>query len=240
MKDITRYTYLNLETRPDRRLLAQCTAWRDRIPTKLVHFWTGEWFETLDEIGKRAVEQHGFENFKPCIGNDQPASETIVGQVYNILCYLTDRIKRKDTLEVFLHDDTYFDGRGQAHDHLNDLCRTVRQHNELNIVLLDPFFGLKNTPNHLKDIPIFRPNGLDIGDLVYEGNKSECDFAMILSAKGAEYLRSMMLNHSPWYCVEKLLRLGEWNLPGIFTTTSNHVKRYPVRFTGSGGSPASL
>ena len=99
MKDITRYTYLNLETRADRRLLAQCSAWRDRIPTKLVHFWTGEWLETLDALGRHAVEEHGFENFKPCIGNDRPAG--VVVQVYNILCYLTDRIKRKDTLEVF-------------------------------------------------------------------------------------------------------------------------------------------
>ena len=42
MTEITRYTYLNLDNRPDRRLLAACTAWRDGIPRELVHFWTDD------------------------------------------------------------------------------------------------------------------------------------------------------------------------------------------------------
>ena len=32
MKNITCYTYLNLDTRPDHRLLAEGPAWRDGIP----------------------------------------------------------------------------------------------------------------------------------------------------------------------------------------------------------------
>ena len=57
MKAITRYTYLNLDTRPDRRLLAECTASRDGIPRELVHFWTGDdSFQTFDEIARQAVE----------------------------------------------------------------------------------------------------------------------------------------------------------------------------------------
>ena len=52
MLEINRYTFLNLDTRPDRRLLAECTAWRDGIPDEMVHFWTGEsWFKTWDNIG---------------------------------------------------------------------------------------------------------------------------------------------------------------------------------------------
>ena len=38
VKDITRYTYLNLRTRSDRKLLATCTAFRNGIPEDLIHF----------------------------------------------------------------------------------------------------------------------------------------------------------------------------------------------------------
>ena len=238
MKDITRYTYLNLETRPDRRLLAECTAHRDGIPRDLVHFWTGEaYFQTWDEIGRHAVKEHGFESFKQCIGNDKSIINTAIRHMYNNLRYLTDRMERKDTLEVFLHDDVCL---RQAYTSLNALCRTLQQHGELNILLLDPFYLPKTIPEHFKERSFFRPNGVDIGDLVYEGIRSACDFAMVFSAKGAEYLRDIILNSPPWRTIETIWSLKDWDLPGTFTTVSPYVSRYPTSLVGSDGFPSEL
>ena len=231
MKEITRYTYLNLETRPDRRLLARASAHRDGIPRELVHFWTGEaYFQTLDEIARHAVEEHGFKNFKMYIGNDKSIIDTPVGQVYNVLRYLTDRMERQDTLEVFLHDDAYF---RQAYTSLNDLCRTLQQHGELNILLLDPFYFWKPIPEHFKERSFFKPDGLDIGDSVYKGIRSSCDFAMVFSAKGAEYLRDIISDNPPWRTIEMLWSLKDWDLSGTFTTVSAYVSRYPGFIVGN-------
>ena len=235
MKEITRYTYLNLETRPDRRLLAECTARRDGIPDDLVHFWTGKWFETWDEIGRHAVEQHGFENFKQCIGQDKPIIGTPVGQMYNILSYLTDRVTRKDTLEVFLHDDIYFITPlvGKSHSYLNNLCRTLQQHSEINMLLLDPSYLGPVRSKHFKDPPIFRERDLFIGGSVYEGIKGGCDLGIAFSTKGAEYLRKMLLDHPPWRNIEALLNMGDWDLSGIFTTVYPLIKSYIHFIVGS-------
>ena len=100
MPEITRYTYLNLETRPDRKLLAQCTASRDGIPDELVHFWTGKDFETFDDLARDAMD-NGVDYFKGFIGNKDKCVNTSLGQTYNCLLYFMDRVKRKDTLEVF-------------------------------------------------------------------------------------------------------------------------------------------
>lgn len=236
MKEITRYTYLNLETRPDRRLLAECTAWRDHIPGEFVHFWTGEGaFQTWDEIGRHAVEEHGFENFKPCIGQDKPIVGTVIGQMYNVALYLKDRVTREGTLEVFLHDDACFATPlvGQAHDHLNGLCRVLQQDGELNMLLLNPSYFGSVMLKHFKDPPIFRPNGVYIGDSVYEGIRGGCDFAMVLSTKGAEYLLNLVLKHPPWRAVKVLLNIENWDLPGIFTTVFPYVERYSNLIVGT-------
>ena len=230
MKDITRYTYLNLENRPDRRLLAQCTAWRDGIPTKLVHFWTGEWFETLDEIGKCAVEEHGFENFKVCIGNDRPASETIVGQVYNILCYLKDRITRKDTLEVYLHDDVYF--IDDFHSKLNHLCHKIEKHRKINMILLNPFYRFSSGIAE-RERPIFNPDGnqTNDNDFVYEGRRGLCDFALVLSTEAAKHLYDLVYNNLR--TIERALGVDmNWDMDGIFTTIRPYAKRYPDKLVG--------
>ena len=230
MKEITRYTYLNLETRPDRRLLSEGTAFRDGIPDDLVHFWTGDdSFQTLDEIARHAVEQHGFENFKSCIGRDEGILKNFA-HTYNILRYLTDRVTREGTLEVFLHDDTYFAEMpmGKAHSHLNNLCRKLQRHGELNMLLLDPFYIIRRASKDFKEAPVFRYSDQSIGGLFYEGISSTCDFAIVFSTKGAEYLRNMMLNHHPAAYIEILLHIGDWDdLPGIFTTVSRYVRRYP-------------
>lgn len=237
MKEITRYTYLNLNNRPDRKLLAESTAWRDGIPSELVHFWTGESsFQTFDEIGRHALEQHGFENFEPCIGQpDKPIVDTVVGQMYNIMRYLTDRVKREDTLEVFLHDDTCFATAlvGQAHAHLNGLCRTLQRHGELNMMLLNPFYLGPVMRDHFKESSVFRPRDFYIGGTVYKGIKGGCDFAIVFSTKGAEYLRQMMSKHPPWRAVETLLHIEDWDLPGIFTTVFPCVKRYSNLIAGT-------
>ena len=235
MKDITRYTYLNLETRPDRRLLAECTARRDGIPDDLVHFWTGKWFETWDEIGRYAVEEHGFKNFKPCIGQDKPIAGTSIGHMYNLVSHLIDRVTRPDTLELYLHDDVCFEPAliGRGHAYLNSLCRTLQQYGELNMLLLNPFYLGPVMATHFKDPPIFRPNGVYIGDSVYEGIRGGCDFAMVFSTKGAEYLRDIMLNNPPWRPIEVFLNKEKWDLPGIFTTVFPYVRRYANHIVGS-------
>ena len=230
MKDITRYTYLNLETRPDRRLLAEGTAWRDGIPDELVHFWTGnDSFQTLDEIARHAVEEYGFENFKSCIGQDAPFLKGFA-HTYNILRYLTDRVTREGTLEVFLHDDTYFAEMpmGKAHSYLNGLCKKLQRHSEFNMLLLDPFYIIARASKDFKETPVFRYSDPSIGGLFYEGIRSTCDFAIVLSTKGAEYLRNMMLNCSQPVYIEILLQIGDWDgLPGTFTSVSRYVRRYP-------------
>lgn len=235
MKEITRYTYLNLEIRPDRRFLATCNAVRDGIPDHLVDFWTGKWFETWDEIGRYAVEKHGFENFKRCIGQDRPIAGTPIGHMYNLTCYLTDRMTREGTLEVHLHDDTYFMTPlvGKAHAYLNDFCRSLQQHTEINMLLLDPFYLGPARATHVKDPPFFRPKDLFIGGSVYEGIKGACDFAVIFSAKGAEYLRDMLLNHPPWHNFELLLGIENWDLPGLYTAAFPLVKRFSQYVVGS-------
>ena len=70
MKKLSRYTILNLESRPERRLLAYGNAIRDGVPKKRIHFWTGFDFETLDELGRHAVE-NGFQRFKSLIGRNE-------------------------------------------------------------------------------------------------------------------------------------------------------------------------
>ena len=237
MKDITRYTYLNLETRPDRRLLATCTAFRDGIPEDLIHFWQGDAsFETWDEIGRHAVEEHGFENFEPCIGQQKPLLGTVIGQMFNIACYLTDRVKRKDTLEVFLHDDTYFANSliTQAHARLNYLCWMLQKHKVLNMLLLNPEYPgpVMNIFNRTEPEP-FREQDIYLGDCVLDGIKGACDFGIVFSTKGAEMLLEQMLKTPPWRGVEVILSDKNWCPDGIFTTAFPFVKRYPLRLVKS-------
>lgn len=243
MKEITRYTYLNLETRPDRKLLAECTAWRDGIPKDLVNFWKADdSFQTFDEIARHAVARHGFKNFKPFIGQNDPVVKGF-NMCYNILCYLTDRVTREDTLEIFLHDDTYFAEMptGKAHSFLNSLCKKLQQHGEFNMLLLNPFSIIARASKDFKEAPIFRYSDPSIGGLFYEGIRSTSDFAIVLSTKGAEYLRNMILNHHPAAYIEVLLHIGDWDdLSGVFTTVLPYVRRYPNEFVLSNANWQSI
>ena len=228
MKHVTRYTYLNLRTRPDRRLLAAATAARDGIPKQIVDFWDAGWFETLDELGHHAVE-NGFDHFKGCIGQNKPIANTAIGQNYNIMRYLTDRVER-DTLEVFLHDDVYFShllGNG-AHQRLTSVCEYIQRFSELNILLLDP------TSCHLTQLgtrpepEIFKDN---YG--ILKGIKGSCDFARVYSQKGAQLMLDRMLSMPYWRGTEVLFTYDGWTPPGVFTTIFPFAHRYPNSIVGS-------
>lgn len=222
MKKITRYTFLNLETRPERKLLARCTAERDRIPEELVHFWTGKHFETLDELAKSAIED-GFDNFRCLLHNKNLVVGSIVGQNYNVMRYLKDRITRPDTLEVLLHDDVYFTHPFcmNVHKRLNDYCRTIQIFDrELNIFLLDPTYVFSH------DIDRPEPPLLKKHHLILDGIYGSCDYARVYSTKGAQLLLDKMLNDdNPFNPIENYFIQG-WDPPGVFTTTISLVKRY--------------
>lgn len=240
-KQITRYTYLNLDNRPDRRLLARATAYRDGIPNELVHFWTGESkFETWDEIGRHAVEKHGLMNFERLIGEtEKTLEESWIGQIYNASLYLKDRITRPDTLEVFLHDDTCAVNSliGQLHDHIRYLCGRAQYapkpgYGTLNMMLLNPHYYGPVVSQHYNEPPILY-DGHPFDGVLYEGIKGSCDFAIILSAEGAQYLLDLILDNAPWQPIEVRLAHEEWELDGVYTTVYPVIKRYPMQIIGS-------
>lgn len=238
MNDITRYTYLNLLTRPDRRLLAACTGNRDRIPRHLIHFWEGEWFETYDALARHALNA-GIDHFKSFIGNDNPVINTPVGQNYNVIRYLMDRVKRKDTLEVFMHDDVYFlpPFAGQVHRRLNSVCQILQEKQELNILLLDPLYFPDDQVNQHLD-----PDTVEDQPFVFKGIKGNCCWARVYSTKGAQFVLDRMLNLPPHVGIEDHSIVGKyaskrWVPPGAFTMSIPIVSRYAVTIVGSDCHP---
>lgn len=227
MKEITRYTFLNLEDRPDRKLLARCTASRDGIPDHLVYFWSGRNFEKISDVARAAVDD-GFENFRPFLNNNNPLLNTTIGQNYNVMRYLTDRITREDTIEVFLHDDVYFTPPFclKVHSHLSELCQIIQEKSELNILVLDPEYRHIDQIGDL-DVPILK-GSLIILDGIY----GSCDYARVYSTKGAQLLLDKMMGNNPFDPIELFFMQG-WNPPGTFTTACKLVKRYNTKIVGS-------
>ena len=233
MKNIERYTFLNLHNRADRRLLSACSAVRDGIPADLIHFWIGDTFETCDDLGRYAVEEHGLEKFRGHIGRKEKVPP-IVLQNFSIICYLTDRIKRKDSLEVFLHDDVYFVPplTPKFHQNFNSLCRLVQgAGEEINLMLLDPTYdGIKATGGQPE------PDLLEDTYIMLKGIRGGCDYARVYSAKGAQFILDRILELSVSYLPESIFADG-WSPPGSFTTSVPVVSRYPRGFVASNVCP---
>ena len=230
MKKITRYTFLNLDIRPDRKLLAACNAWKSGIPDDLVHFWASKSFETAAELAEYARRENGFQIFEEMEKSNKNPNEGHIGQVYNILCYLKDRITRKDTLEVYLHDDVYF--IDDFHSKLNHLCHKIEKHRKINMILLNPFYRFSSGIAE-RERPIFNPDGnqTNDNDFVYEGRRGLCDFALVLSTEAAKHLYDLVYNNLR--TIERALGVDmNWDMDGIFTTIRPYAKRYPDKLVG--------
>ena len=251
MKKLSRYTILNLESRPERRLLAYCNAIRDGVPKKRIHFWTGLDFETLDELGRHAVE-NGFQRFKPLIGRSEPVRGTMAGQNYNLIRYLTDRVQR-DTLELFVHDDVYFNPKivyASGWKYIKQLCRYMQtfvpksnaECPEFNILQLDPHNQWDLGKSHDIKPEYFRKRD----NLILKGIWSICDFALVLSQKGAQMILDKLLARDDWIAMEALfIRKNHendwyWSPAGAYTTAFPIVKRFPIKVAGSDTEDARI
>ena len=234
---IDKVTFLNLEHRTDRKLVAYCNAIRSGVPEDKIDFWRGNHFASLDALGRDAVEK-GIEHFQRYVGNKNPVSGTPIGYNYNMMQYLMDRVKR-GTIEILMHDDAYLICNlitsGLPFPRLEHIVHTIFVFaEEMNLLVLSPDYVCSEYRElNLPDIEYLTP-----GSIIAKGIRSTCDYGWVLSQKGAQAVLDKMLALPPSRPVEMYqVPLGTsdeiWNPEGSWTLTVPFVKRLPTSILGS-------
>ena len=237
LKKIDKVTFLNLEHRTDRKLVAYCNAIQSGVPEEKIDFWRGTHFASLDALGRDAIEK-GIEHFQGYVGNNNPVSGSAIGYNYNMMRYLLDRVKR-DTIEVLMHDDAYLISNlitsGLPFLRLEHIVYTIFTFGkEMNLLVLSPEYACSEyRALNLPDIEYLTP-----GSIIAKGIRSTCDYGWVLSQKGAQAILDKMLELPPSRPIEMFqVPLGTsdeiWNPEGSWTLTVPFVKRLPTSILGS-------
>ena len=234
---IDKVTFLNLEHRTDRKLVAYCNAIRSGVPKDKIGFWHGSDFSSLDALGRDAVEK-GLEHFQEYVGNNKLVSGTAIGYNYNMMQYLIDRVTR-DTIEVFMHDDAYLISNlitsGFPFLRLEHIVHTIFTFaKEMNLLVLSPEYACSEyRALNLPDIEYLTP-----GSIIAKDIRSTCDYGWVLSQKGAQAVLDKMLELPPSRSLEMFqvpLETSDeiWNPQGSWTLTVPFVDRLPRNVLGS-------